>query len=46
MLVQQFDISLEPGLEVEMQKDEARDRFVLYARPLPVIIAVRPKTGL
>jgi len=46
MLVQQFDISLEQGFEVEKQKDGLRDRFILSAGPLPVIIAIRPNCGL
>jgi len=46
MLVQQFDISLEEGFDVETQRDGVRDRFILCAQPLPVIITVRSSTGL
>ena len=46
MLVQQFDMSLEQGFEAETQKGDVRDRFILCAQPLPVIITVRSNTGV
>jgi cytochrome P450 len=41
VLVRQFDITPEPGFELEGWEEDLKDRFVLAKGPLPVVISPR-----